>query len=255
MGDFFLREHSFHEALDCYRQASSRDPRPYLTLKTARALKEMGDHSRALEELQKVLALKPQSLSFLKEKALILNRMKKFDEALDCYERIQNLQPEDPFVEKEIFRLRSRTRANDQVITELKAVAGMDSKREDPQIRGLLAQKLKDKGLIREAAAEYRAASNLEPNNLYFVKQRGFCHYRLKEYGEALQCLGEAFLKDPTDNAVRTTLKKIFETLGNPKGFLDLLEEAHMRHPASKPLLGMIKKARRRLNPELSKED
>ncbi len=90
LGDFFLKEHSPHQAWECFRQAFFRDPRPYLILKTARALKEMGNFAEALQELEKVLVVQRENFPFLKEKALILNRMKKFDQALDCYEKVKD---------------------------------------------------------------------------------------------------------------------------------------------------------------------
>ena len=254
LGDFFLKEHSPRKALECYRQAFFRDPRPYLILRAARALKEMGKFAEALQELGKILVVQRDNFPFLKEKASILNRMKKFDQALDCYETIRKLRPDDRFAEKEILRLRARTRPHSQVLKELEAVVSMDSKKDDPQIRGLLAQKLKDAGMIREAAAEYGAASALEPGNFYFLKQQGFCHYRLKEYAQAIHCLVEAFRRDPKDFAVRSALEKSYETQGNLADFRDLLEETLRQHPESKFLLGTIGKIRRKLNLKSSEE-
>lgn len=252
LGDIFLQQRSPRKALECYRQANNRDPRPYLNLRAARALKVMENYPEALQELEKVLVIQRQNIPFLKEKALILNRMKRFEEALDSYERIQEMQPDDPFVRKEILRLRSRTRPRDQVLKELQTIVGMPSKKGDAQVRGLLAQKLKDAGMIREAAAEYAAASTLEPANLYFLKQQGFCHYQLKKYDEAVKCLADAFRKDPADYVVRKTLQKCYETQGNLKEFLDLLEETFGHHPHNKPLLGTIKKVRDQLNQKAS---
>ena len=252
LGDFFLAEKSFREALEYFRQASLRDPRPYLHFKIARALKELGKLPEALEELENVLVVKRDHLPFLKEKALTLNRMKRFDEALACYERIQTIRPDDPFVQKEILRLRSRTRPKDQVLKELTAVMGMESKKDNPQMHGLLAQKLKDSGMVREAAAEYKAAADLEPGNSFFLKQEGFCHYRLKEYPEAIRCLTQAFRKDPSDFVVRKTLEKIQAAQGDLPGFLELLEEVLRHHPQNKTLLGPIKRIRKKLSPSSS---
>jgi tetratricopeptide (TPR) repeat protein len=206
----------------------------------------------ALEELEKVLVVKPKSLSFLKEKAFILNRMKKFDRALEIYERIKEISPEDPFIQKEIVRLRSRSRPDTQVVKELQAVMGMESKKDDPQMHGLLAQKLKKAGMIKEAAAEYRAALNLDPHNLYFLKQQGFCHYREKEYQEAIHCLKEAFRKDPADSVVRDTLERSYGAQQDLASFLRLLEEAILKHPDQKALLGIIKRVRKKLSPSSS---
>ncbi len=254
LGDLLLKQHSPQQALDCYRQASLRDSSPYLILKIARALKEMRQFWEAIQELEKVLVVKPNSLSFLKEKAIILNRMKKFDQALEAFEKIKEIAPEDPFVQKEILRLRSRSRPEAQVLKELQVVIGMNSRKDDAQMHGLLAQKLKGAGLVREAAAEYKTASTLEPSNSYFLKQQGFCHYREENYDEAIHCLEEAFRGDPSDYVVRKTLEKCYEAQGSMKRFLDLLQEALQQHPEQRPLLGTIKRVRKKLSLELPKD-
>lgn len=253
LGDVLLKQHSLKEALECYRQALNRGPKPYLILKTARTLKEMGNFSEALQELEKVLVVKPESLSFLKEKASILTRMKKFDQALEIYEKIKEIFPDDSFAQKEILRLRSRNRPEAQVLKELQAVIRMDSKKDDAQIHGLLAQKLKGIGQIREAAAEYGKALDLEPQNLYFLKQEGFCFYRVKKYDEAIRCLAEAFRKDPSDYVVRKTLEEIYKAQGNMEELIDFLEDIFQKHQDQKSLLGTIKRIRKRLEQKPSK--
>jgi tetratricopeptide (TPR) repeat protein len=247
LGDLFIRQRSPQRALECYQQAYARDPKPYRVLKTARAFKEMNRFDDALQELEKVLVVKPKNLPFLKEKALILNRMKRFDQALQTLEKIKEISPEDAFVQKEILRLRSRRRPETQVVKELQAVMGMESKKDDAQLHGLLAQRLKGAGMVKEAVVEYRRASALEPHNPYFLKQQGFCHYRQKEYSEAIQCLREAFRKDPSDFVVRKTLEKSYEARGDVAGFLTLLEEILLQHPDQKSLLGTIRRIRTRL--------
>jgi tetratricopeptide (TPR) repeat protein len=248
MGDLFVKERSYQKALDCYRQAFARDPKPYLTLKTARAFKEMKLFDDALRELEKVLVVKPKSLPFLKEKAFILNRMKRFDQALETLEKIKEISPDDAFVQKEILRLRSCKRPETQVVKELQAVIGMESKKGDAQLHGLLAQRLKGAGMVKEAAVEYEKASSLEPHNPYFLKQQGFCHYRQKEYGQAIECLKVAFQKDPSDYVVRKTLEKSYEARDDMGAYLALLEETLLNHPGQKSLLGTIRRIRKRLN-------
>jgi tetratricopeptide (TPR) repeat protein len=247
-GDLFIKERSPQKALECYRQAYSRDPKPYLVLKTARAFKEMKLFDNALQELEKILVVEPKNLPFLKEKALVLNRMKQYDQALETFERFKEISPDDTFVQKEILRLRSRKRPETQVVKELQAVIGMESKKDDAQLHGLLAQRLKGAGMVREAAVEYKRASNLEPHNPYFLKQQGFCHYHQKEYDQAIHCLKEAFQKDPSDYVVRKTLEKSYEAQGDIGAYLILLEETLLQHPDQKSLLGTIRRIRTKLN-------
>jgi len=250
LGDLFLKQNSPKEALECFRQALAREPRDYLVLRSARALKEMKRFAEALEELEKVLVVKPKSFPFLKEKGLVLNRMKRFDRALEAFEKAKEISPDDSFVHAEILRLKSRVRPGDQVLKELQRVVSMDSKKDDPQMHGLLAQKLKDAGQVREAAAEYQVASSLDPRNLYFLKQEGFCHNRDKNYEQALRCLAEALRRDPADYVVRNTLEKIFSTRGEMKKFLHLLEEIFRQHPEQKPILGTVRRIRKKMEKE-----
>jgi Flp pilus assembly protein TadD len=143
--------------------------------------------------------------------------------------------------------LKSRERPEGQVVKELQKVVSMESKKDDPQMHGLLGQKLKEAGQVREAAAEYRVASSLDPRNLFFLKQEGFCHYRDNNNDEAVRCFGEALRRDPTDFRVRNTLEKIYSARGEVKEFLHLLEEILGQHPEQKPLLGTIRRVRKKM--------
>ncbi|HSR13182.1 MAG TPA: tetratricopeptide repeat protein [Thermodesulfobacteriota bacterium] len=250
LGDVYLREGRPREALECYRQAYSRAPQDYLVLKAAKALKEMKRFGEALDELDRVLVVKPASVPFLRERALLLNQTRKFDLALQAYEKINGISPGDSFVEKEIVRLKSRTHPGEQVVRELKMVVGMDSRKGDAQMHGLLGQKLKEEGQIREAAAEYKTAAELAPHNVYFLKQEGFCHYQVGNYEGAIRCLAEAFRRDPADSVVRKNLQKMYEARNENEKFLRLLEEIYREHPHRKNLLGPIRKLRKALNLE-----
>lgn len=247
LGEVFLKQNSPKEALECFRQAFAREPRDYLVLRSARALKEMNRFAEALEELEKVLVVKPKNFPFLKEKGLVLNKMKRFDQALEAFERAKEIFPGDSFVNAEILRLKSRDRPEGQMVKELQKVVSMESKKDDAQMHGLLAEKLKEAGQVKEAAAEYRVASSLDPRNLFFLKQEGFCHNRAENYEEALRCLAEALRRDPADYVVRNTLEKIYSIRGEMETFLSLLEEILRHHPEHKPTLGTVRKIRKKL--------
>jgi tetratricopeptide (TPR) repeat protein len=247
-GEIAFKEKNFGEALQSFRHAWQLDPRPYLTLRIARTLREMERYNEALDTLDSSLVAHRENPSLLKEKAITLNRMRRWEEALELYEKLRILAPQDTFVQKEVLRLKGMYRSDQTVIKELQTVVNIPSRRDDAQIRGLLAQKLKKTGQVREAAAEYRTASQLQPDNPYYLKQQGFCHYSLGEYTEALECLGQAFRKDPTDYYVKGTLEKIYASQERLDAFLVLLEEVHQSHPQNFKLLGTIKKLRKLLN-------
>ncbi len=249
-GEIAHKEKEFTAALQDFRHAFQSDPRPYLILRIARSLRELKRYSEALETLDNALVTDRGEPRLLKEKALVLNRLQRGEEALELYEKLRNLDPLDRFVQKEILRLKGLSRSDDKVIKELQTVVNIPSRRDDPQLRGLLAQKLRAAGQVREAAAEYRTASRMEPENPYFLKQQGFCHYHLGEYDEALECLSSAFRKDSTDFYVKGALEKIYTSQGRLEEFVSLLEEVRLQHPHNVKLLGTIKKLQKMLHVE-----
>lgn len=247
LGDLFAKDRMFERAIGCYRQAYGKAPNDHLILKTARAFKEMKRYDDALQELEKVLVVKPKHFTFLLEKALLLLRMNRRTEGLETFEKARVIRPDDAYVQKEILRLRSVDKSNEQAIAEIRKMTSMPSKKDDPQLHGLLADKLENAGQIREAAEEYKIAHDLQPDNVFFLKKQGYCYYREKDYDQALRCLAEALRRNPSDFYVRGTLKKIYEIRGDLGGFLTLLEEVLKRHPHEKTLYGAIRKVRKEL--------
>jgi len=241
LGEIFFKENNLGEALQCFHHAQQKDTSPYLPLRIAQTFREMGRFDEALETLDSVLVRESENLRFLKEKAVILNRMKRWDEAVRVYEKAQELDPEDSFVRKEVYRLRGLKRPDQKTIRELETVVKLPSRKDDAQLHGLLGQKLKDAGRLKEALAEFQAARRLAPENLYFLKQEGFCHYHLGAYPEAIQALSQVFRKDPKDYIVRTTLKKMYVTTSNIGGFITLLEEVLKDHPHNVKLMGVLR--------------
>lgn len=246
-GEIASKERRWPEALQDFEQAWQMDPQPFLILRRGRTLKEMGRYADALEILDSALVADRKNVRLIKEKALVLNRMQRWEETLELYEKLRLLTPEDSFVQKEILRLKGLSRSGDKVIKELQTTVGLSSRRDDAQLHGLLAQKLKEAGQVQEAAAEYRTAADLAPENVYFLKQQGFCHYNLQEYHQALECLGLAFRSDPADFYVKGALEKIYVKLGRPEDFLALLEDVRGLHPHQRKLMGWIKSAKKLL--------
>lgn len=247
LGKIYFGEGKLEEALQCFQKASRKDQRPYLVRQTARTLREMERHEEALEVLEAALAGGGEDLSLLKEKALILNRMQRREDALALYERLHELAPEDPFVRREVYRLKGIERPGEDVIKELRAVLHLPSRRDDPQLHGLLGQKLKETGSLKEAAEEFRKAWLLSRNDIFYLKQEGFCHYHLGDYGETIRTLGQVFRKDPNDHRVRSTLEKVYMATGDLKGYVDLLEGILAEQPHQVKLIGVLRKFKKRL--------
>lgn len=247
LGEIHVHEDDLEEALRCFRQAARKDPRPYLIQGILKTLRKLGRYDEALETVESAMIRDRDNPRLLKEKALVLDRMKRTHEALQAYERLKELEPDDPYIPRAIYNLKSINRPERDVIEELQKVTGLPSRKDNPQLHGLLGEKLKKAGRPGEAASEYGKARELDPHNAYFLKQEGFCRYRLKEYPEAIRLLGEALRKDPTDFRVKTTLGKLYSITGNTAGFITLLEEIVMEHPEQVKLMGTLKGLKKKM--------
>ncbi len=242
-GRILQKENRLEEALQCFRRAHQRDPGEFLVLKIAETLRRMMRYEEALELLDTI----PESRrpSVLKEKAMLLARVGRLKEALRIYEDLHKRDPRDRFVRKELYRLRGKERPAEKVIREMETVLSLPSGKEDPQLHGYLAQRLKESGRLEEAAAAYGKASRLAPDNPYFLKQQGYCLNRMKDTDGAIRCLSEALRRDPGDYIARKTLGRLFAAAGNPEGFISLLEEIVEKNPHQVRLLGTLKKLKK----------
>lgn len=250
LGEIFSKEDKLEEALQCFQQAQKKNAGTFLTLRIAQTFRDMGRFRESLETLDSVLVRERENLRFLKEKALILSRMKRWDEALMVYEKAQKLNPDDSFVRKEVYRLRGLKRPDQKTIRELETVVKLPSRKDDAQLHGFLGQKLKDAGKLKEALKEFQTAKRLAPENPYFLRQEGFCRYNLGDYPEAIQALSQVFRKDPKDYILRSTLKKMYAATGNIAGFITLLEEILKDHPHNVKLLGVLRRVKKEADAE-----
>jgi tetratricopeptide (TPR) repeat protein len=255
MGQIDALENNFTQALENFKQAAVKDDGVYIRVRIARILKKMGRCGEALEEIETILSTAGIDMLCLREKALILNQMDHREQALDIYEKILKLDPDDQFARKEIYRLKGLNRPNKQVIRELETVTKTASRKDDPQLRGLLAQKLKDSGQHEEAAREFLIALDLDPGNPYFEKQAGYSLYNSGNHEAALRHLKEAFRKAPHDYRLRATLGKIFLETSDEESFAAFLESVHRENPANVKLVGIINKIRKQLDESKTEKD
>ncbi|MBW2000635.1 MAG: tetratricopeptide repeat protein [Deltaproteobacteria bacterium] len=81
---------------------------------------------------------------------------------------------------------------------------------------------------------------------------KGRGNYRLGEYSEAITLLEGVFLRDPNDFRIKATLKKVYQAMNNPEGFIDLLERALEKHPQNVKLAGALKGMKKKMETKAS---
>lgn len=247
MGEISLKEKRFREALDYLKKADQKDPSPFLKTAISRALTGMGGNREALEILENELIREPENPRILKQKARILNRMGRFSEALNIYEGLKGLFPNDEFLRKEVMRLKGLKEDPSKIIRELEVTLNMPSQKDNAQLWGLLAQKLKEEGRLEEAARSFEKAFELRSDNPYFLKQAGFCYYALKRYENSAAAMGRALRMDPDDYYIKSTLDKIYEKSGDLNAYLELIEDVLEAHPGKGRLMGKARSIRKKL--------
>lgn len=247
LGEVAFHENRFDAAIGYFKKGYQVDPRPFLKLRIAKTLSKMGKNEEALEVLENELLRDPRNIFYLKEKAVVLNRLGRAGEALAIYKELRELRPHDPFVRKEAIRLAGLEKMTQETIRELEVAINMPSYENDPQLRALLAQKLKEQGSLEAAAHHFLKAFELEPFNPYFVKQAGFCYYKMNNLDEAAMALAQALRLDPDDYYVTSTLDKIHTMRGSLEEYLALIEDILSQHPGKKRLMGKVRSLRKSL--------
>jgi tetratricopeptide (TPR) repeat protein len=235
----------YRSAAAGYRQALDRKPSSYLGARLVLALVRLGELDRAVEEARQGLERHPDDPWILGGLAAAEARRGRRQEAAVLYETLVRLRPDDRFAYKELMRLRTAEAPPEEAAAALQGLVRTGRRRKDPHLRTLAGDRLRDAGRLAEAADEYRVAVELDPGHRYALAQLGFCYRRLGDRDRAIEVLSRAFLADPANPYVRTSLESLCREGGEPGRMLSLVDEALSLHPEVKALHGVRRRAAR----------
>jgi tetratricopeptide (TPR) repeat protein len=168
--------------------------------------------------------------------------LKLYKEAEELYKKLVEKYPEDKFLYKEYIQIKTIDKSPEDLVSELANILKVSSASENVHIRLLLAGTLKKLGLFAEAVEHYRLALDISPGDFYVLKQLGFCHMKMNNPQSAITVLKDAFLNDPSDYYVRTSLTSACKETGELDRLVKLIDEAIKLHPHQKSLWGFKKK-------------
>ncbi len=142
------------------------------------------------------------------------------------------------------YRERYRGMPPERVISEIENILILPDYERNVAIRLFLAELYRKKGDLEKAGEVYSQCLRIK-DSLFIRKMLGFVYYRMGHMDKALFYLRDAFLNDPNDNAVYSTIYRILEKKGDFSLAESLVNEALTRHPGTGRIYGLMKRLRR----------
>ncbi|HEV2296476.1 MAG TPA: tetratricopeptide repeat protein [Tepidisphaeraceae bacterium] len=153
-------------------------------------------HTEAIDLADKVLARDPNDVLALRTKALALERMRKFDEAIVVAERLNDVAPKNLDGQLLTYRLYLRTdKPATQIIARAEAMRAKYP--DDPRFELLLAIAYGQSGDVEKARALLRAAAQRTPPDEQFVRQLSMVLDRNRMFADSQALLERAVAQNP----------------------------------------------------------
>lgn len=203
--------------------APVRDERLYTYL--AGILIRIGEKQRAIELLNSASACMPKS----KELSLYLQKLKE--------------GPEDEGIN--YYRERYRDVPAQKAISEIENIYFLPDYEGNISLRLFLAELYKKTGDFKRAIEVYSECLKIK-DSPFVRKMLGFVYYKAGDMDKAFLYLKDAFIEDPSDHAVYTTISKIIERTGNIKEAETLVNETLSKHPGARQVYGLLNRLRKR---------
>jgi superkiller protein 3 len=156
------------------------------------------DPSKALEIVDKYLKNNPEDIYYMNTKALLLNRLGKYNEAIELYDKVLKTAPTyiDPLNNKAIA-LANLGRYQEAIELFDKAIA------KDPNNVDALNNKgaaLDSLGRYQEAIEYYDKVLAIDPNDTYALNNKGAALDSLGRYQEAIEYYDKALGTKPIED-------------------------------------------------------
>lgn len=231
LGNVHYRKYEYEKAEEYFMKADRLQSTPYIGGRLIRTHLKKGEAQKAMDLCQQWLSERPDDKRFKKLKVDIYQEMgakKRAEELLD------ELKAGDDFAFKKKIKLRMEDKSPGEAKKELQQLLSLDKYARNKHLHNLLGEILYEQQQFEEAAAAYRQALLLDPEDTHTRSQLGFSLYKAGEYEEALPYLKESFLQKPEDYHLRSTLQAVFRKLGNIEQgmnfFADLIKETGLNN-------------------------
>jgi len=163
--------------------------------------------------IRRALELAPENADALQELATLLRVLRRFDEALVLFRRLEQRVPDDPRIPADIGRCLSGLRRYDEAEQVLRrALANLD----DANTRYDLGLVLDRTGRPAEAISEYKLALARNPTHRDALNNLGVTFARAGRLAEAAAQFERLVAADPANPDAHTNLGAILLSTGHP---------------------------------------
>ena len=221
IGDVFVDQQNFDAAIDTYQDIEDTSPISFAgQLRIASALHELDRKEQAFDLLESLVAQEPDRVQALVQLGNLLRRDEDYARAESAYSRaIERLGPP----EREDWTLYyargiAYERTKRWPEAEADFLQALDLEPEQPFVLNYLGYSWVDMGLhLDRARAMLDRAVALRPDDGFIVDSVGWAHYRLGEYGEAVDALERAVELEPGDPVINDHLGDAYWRVGRQR--------------------------------------
>lgn len=228
LGEIYLKKDMQYEALETFQQIvklyrAAKDEESALRFQqrmvqffpqaqdlvyqVALSLKEKGDLEGALEEIDRVIAQKPNDDKALIYKAQILTDLKQFDPAIHTYARILQLDPQRVDIRKHVIDLLLRTNRLDESSRQISVLPPEDEGVLDLRVRLILLNM--ERRRLEHAEQELEALPEDNEKRLLFRKELVKLYLDAGNLEKAFEGLPQIPRSDRERNSLVTRLLEI----------------------------------------------
>lgn len=221
IGDILAEQENYDNAIEVYDTVPPNSPMAYAAgLRTANALHSMEQPEEAYDRLQALAEGDSKRIEALVQLGNLLRRDEAYDRAEVAYseaiDRIQ--QPEREHWTLYYARGISYERTERWPNAEADFLHALELEPEQPFVLNYLGYSWVDMGTnFDQAKGMLNRAVELRPNDGFIVDSLGWVHYRLGEYGDAVDRLERAVELEPGDPVINDHLGDAYWRVGRQR--------------------------------------
>lgn len=220
-------------SLSYFQKAARLDTKePYFHLWLGEAQTFWGEIEGAQKALDKALNLNPALAEAWLAKAKLLEKQTAWEDALSCYQRVENLRVGNPTLYNNIAVV--YLQLGKTADAEIYCDKALKLRPKDHIIlanKGLILSKI---GKFKEAAECYTQALKVQPDNVDYLNNKGYCLMKIKQYQKALALYELTLEIQPGVLSVLENKASCLTLLGRGEEALSCYDEI-LRHTPEEP--------------------